>query len=60
MKKFEYKVMTIATNMPISTKGYEKVASEFEVQLNKLGAEGWELIQRIDDLLFLKREIEDV
>lgn len=37
MNKFEYKVIPIATNKAISTKGYEKVASEFEMQLNKLG-----------------------
>ena len=48
MKTFEYKVIPIATNIAISSKGYEKVASEFEIQLNKLGAEGWELVQRID------------
>lgn len=60
MNKFEYKVIPIATNMAISTKGYEKVASEFEMQLNKLGAEGWELIQRVDGFFFFKREIQDM
>ena len=60
MNKFEYKVIPIATNMAISTKGYEKVASEFEVQLNKLGAEGWELVQRVDGFFFFKREIQDM
>lgn len=57
MKKFEYKVLTIPTSISFSTKGYEKVASEFEVQLNKLGEEGWELVQRVDGLFFFKREI---
>lgn len=57
MKKFEYKVLTIPTSISLSTKGYEKVASEFEVQLNKLGEEGWELVQRVDGLFFFKREI---
>lgn len=60
MKTFEYKVIPIATNMAISTKGYEKVAAEFEVQLNKLGAEGWELVQRVDGFFFFKREIQDM
>ena len=53
MKKFEYKVMAIPTSIVLGTKGYEKIAAEF----NKLGAEGWELIQRVDGLFFLKREI---
>ena len=38
-------------------KGYEKAASEFENQLNKLGEEGWELVQRTDGFFFFKREI---
>ena len=57
MKKFEYKVITIPTNISFSTKGYEKVITEFETQLNKLGDEGWELIQRVDGLIFFKREV---
>ena len=57
MKKFEYKVVTIATSIAIGTKGYEKVASEFENQLNRLGEEGWELVQRTDGFFFFKREI---
>lgn len=57
MKKFEYKVIAIPTSISLGTKGYEKVASEFETQLNKLGAEGWELVQREDGLFFFKREI---
>ena len=58
MKKFEYKVITIPTSIPLGAKGYEKIALEFETQLNKLGEEGWELVQRIDGLFFFKREIE--
>ena len=34
MKKYEYKVVTIAT-------AYEKMALDFETQLNELGREGW-------------------
>ncbi len=58
MRKYEYKVTTIATTMPITTKGYEKVAQEFETKLNELGAEGWEFVQRVDSLFFFKRELE--
>ena len=58
VKKFEYKVTTIATTVPITTKGYEKIVREFETKLNELGAEGWEFVQRIDSLFFFKREIE--
>ena len=56
MKKFEYKVITIPTEMTITTKQYEKTALEFEKELNKLGEEGLELIQRIDGFFFFKRE----
>ena len=50
--------MAIPTSIPLGTKGYEKIAAEFEIELNKLGAESWELIQRMDGLFFLKREID--
>lgn len=48
MKKWEYNVITIATNAALTTKQYERAAQEFETQLNALGAEGWELVQRMD------------
>mgnify|MGYP003307920210 CR=1 FL=1 len=57
MKKFEYKVISVPRAIPIGAKGYEKMVTEFETNLNKLGAEGWELVQRADDFLFFKREI---
>lgn len=57
MKKFEYKVISILTSIPLGSKGYEKIATEFETRLNELGAEGWELIQRADGFFFFKREI---
>lgn len=56
MKKWEYKVITIATNAALTTKQYERAAQEFEIQLNALGAEGWELVQRMDGFFFFKRE----
>ena len=56
MKKFEYKVVPIATSIAIGTKGYEKAASEFENQLNKLGEEGWELVQRTDGFFSLREK----
>ncbi len=43
--------------MTITTKQYEKTAQEFEMKLNELGSEGWELVQRIDGFFFFKREI---
>ena len=59
MKKYEYKVISVATSLPVGVKGYEKVAREFEDSLNKLGAEGWELVQRMDAFFFFKREVPD-
>jgi len=58
MKKYEYKVITIATTLPVSTKRYEKIAQDFERKLNELGVEGWELVQRMDGFFFFKREVE--
>ena len=58
MKKYEYKVITIATTMVMSKKQYEKTAQELEAQLNELGMEGWELVQRMDGFFFFKRERE--
>ncbi len=58
MRKYEYKVTTMPSTLPITTKGYGKVIQELETKLNELGAEGWELVQRVDSLFFFKREIE--
>ena len=41
MKKYEYTVVTIATAFAMNTKQYEKMALDFETQLNELGREGW-------------------
>lgn len=57
MKKYEYKVLTIATSLAMSTRQFEKTAQEFELELNKLGAEGWEFIQRTDGFFFFKKEM---
>ena len=56
MKKFEYKVISIPTSIPLGAKGYEKIATEFETALNNLGAEGWELVQRADGFFFSSKE----
>ena len=57
MEKFEYKVISLPTSIPLGTKGDEKIATEYEMNLNKLGEEGWELVQRMDGFFFFKREV---
>lgn len=52
MKKFEYKVLTIAVNFAITTSQYVAQAKEIEDQLNELGKEGWELVQKRDAMFF--------
>ena len=58
MKKYEYKVITIPTNLALNSKQYEKIAPEFETTLNELGANGWELVQCMNGFFFFKRERE--
>ena len=58
MKKYEYKVVTIATAFAMNTKQYEKMALDFETQLNELGREGWEMVQTKDSMFFFKRELQ--
>lgn len=58
MKKYEYKVITIATAFAMNTKQYEKMALDFETQLNELGRVGWKLVQRKDSMFFFKRELQ--
>lgn len=50
--------VTIATSIPLTTKHFEKIAQQFESQMNDLGADGWELVQHVDGFFFFKREIE--
>ena len=58
MKKYEYRVITIATNMTMTTKQYERTAQEFEAKLNELGTDGWELVNHVDGFFFFKRPAE--
>ncbi len=58
MKKYEYKVITIATSIAVTTKQYEKTAQEFEMKLNELGSDGWEFVNRMDGFFFFKRPVE--
>lgn len=56
MKKWEYKVVTLATNVIWSAKSYEKAAQEFEMRLNELEKEGRKLVKRADGFFFFRRE----
>lgn len=58
MKKYEYKVITTPTGLVMNIKQFEKTAQEFEDKLNELGADGWELVNRVDGFFFFKRPIE--
>lgn len=57
MKKYEYKVVLMATKTAMTVKNMEAAAKAFEQELNRFGAEGWELIQREDGMFFFKREL---
>lgn len=57
MKRYEYKVVTIATKIALSTKQFELISQELEKELNRLGLDGWEMIQKQDGRFFFKREI---
>ena len=61
MKKFEYKVLTIKKGTFTSS---EKYAGQMTMELNALGAEGWELIEITGNtslegylIQFFKREL---
>ncbi len=58
MRRFEYRVMPLPLSDALSMKQFKKVSEELEETLNALGADGWELVQRTDGVLFFKREIE--
>ena len=57
MRMWEYKVLAVATKLAMNQKGFDEAAEQFEAELNRLGAEGWELVQRQDGMFFLKREL---
>ena len=50
--------MPLPLSDALSMKQFKKVSEELEETLNALGADGWELVQRTDGVLFFKREIE--
>ena len=58
MKKYEYKVVSVTAPFFSGLKKPENTASEYEVWLNTLGAEGWELIQCLNGFYFFKREMK--
>lgn len=57
MKRFEYKVVSFPTKMAMNPKQFDDVAQQFETELNLLGSQGWELVQRQDAMFFFKREL---
>lgn len=59
MKKFEYRVISPAVNLALTSRQYEQQARELERLLNTLGDEGWELVQKADGFYFFKRERSD-
>lgn len=57
MKKFEYKVIVIATTLALTTRQVDASVLEVEQKLNELGAEGWEFVQQEGSMFFFKREL---
>lgn len=54
MKKYEYKVTRLKED---TTNGSESLFQGYELQLNKLGSDGWELIQYDKGMFLFKREL---
>ena len=57
MKKYEYKVISKGTHAALNDKKIAEMRFEMENELNKLGLEGWELIQWKNNMLIFKREM---
>jgi len=57
MKRFEYKVLWAKKPLTVNAENRQRIPKAFEDELNRLGAEGWELVQWHKNLFFLKREI---
>lgn len=56
MKKYEYKVIVRATPAAINIKKIEEMSQQIEVELNNLGAVGWEFVQWKNAMMIFKKE----
>lgn len=57
MKKFEYRVITIAMQIANTEQTMEENANEIQEIFNQLGVEGWEFVEEAVGYYYFKREL---
>lgn len=57
---YKYKVLVKALPAAMNMKKYEEAATQLQEEMNRLGAEGWDLVQWKNGLMIFKRKVNVV